>query len=69
MFGAIDRFEGSFAVVELDDGRIINIKKEKIPAGAKEGYVLNIGETIVIDYEETKRRRNKIEKVTEDLWE
>jgi hypothetical protein len=30
--GVIDRFEGKFAVVELEDGRIINICKKKFPA-------------------------------------
>nr|WP_307905922.1 DUF3006 domain-containing protein [Clostridium botulinum] len=60
MFGVIDRFEEEFAVVELDDRKIINILKEKLPKEAKEGYVIKItDESIIIDYEETEKRKKK----------
>ena len=36
----IDRFEGDFAVVELEDRSTIDIPKKLIPKGAKEGDVL-----------------------------
>ena len=69
MKGIIDRFEGSYAVVEIDEGRkMINIDKIRLPKGAKEGMVLQIDESITIDIEETKRRKEKIEKLTADLW-
>jgi len=68
MRGIIDRFEGDFAVVELEDGEMRNIKRELVPAEAKEGDVLNIIEVITIDYEETEKRRKKIEELTEDMW-
>ena len=68
MKGIIDRFEGSFAVVELDNNEMKNIKRELIPIEAKEGDVLNIGEVITIDHEETEKRRKGIEKLTEDMW-
>ena len=42
MRGIIDRFEGGFAVVETDGG-FVNIPREKLPAGAGEGSVLEIG--------------------------
>jgi len=60
----IDRFEGQFAVVELENRRIINIPKEIIPADAIEGTVL----TIEIDHQETKRRNDGIERLMNDLW-
>ena len=36
----IDRFEGGFALVELEDKRIINMPQELIPKNAQEGDVL-----------------------------
>ncbi|WML36412.1 DUF3006 domain-containing protein [Clostridium sp. OS1-26] len=68
MFGVLDRFEGSFAIVELYDSKVINIEVNKIPKEAREGDVLSIGEQITIDYEETKKRKNAIEKLSEDMW-
>jgi len=69
MRGVIDRFEGDFAVVELENGEMRNIKKELVPAEAKEGDVLKIVEEITIDYEETEKRRKKIEELTKDMWD
>lgn len=69
MFGIIDRLEGNFAIVELYDSNIINIDINKIPKEAREGDVLNIGEHIIIDHEETKKRKNLIEKLSKDIWE
>ena len=65
----IDRFEGAFAVCEKEDITMIDIKRDHLPKAAKEGDVLDIcGETIVIDIEETKKRREKIEELTKNLW-
>lgn len=67
--GIIDRFEGKYAVVELQDRRMINIDKAQLPEGSKEGIVINISESITIDIEETKKRKKEIEELTKDLWE
>ncbi|MPQ32418.1 DUF3006 domain-containing protein [Clostridium estertheticum] len=65
----IDRFEGSYAVCEKEDRTMMDISKEKVPSGAKEGDVLNIiNDEITIDIKETEKRRKEIEKLTEDLW-
>ena len=69
MRGIIDRFEGEYAVVELQDGKLINIDKVKLPKGIEEGMVIHILESITIDIDETKKRKAEIEKLTEDLWE
>lgn len=69
MVGIIDRFEGNFAVVEIQNKEMINIEKIRLPKGAKEGDVLNIGEEITIDYKETEKRKKEIEKMVEDLFE
>jgi len=38
----IDRFEGEFAVVELESGKTVNCPKAILPDNAKEGSILNI---------------------------
>ncbi|GLC30359.1 DUF3006 domain-containing protein [Clostridium omnivorum] len=68
MFGVIDRFEGKMAVIEMYSGEVINIERTQLPAEAKEGDVLKIGETITVDEEETKKRRKKVDELTKDIW-
>jgi len=66
----IDRFEEGFAVCEREDRVMINIRKELLPEGAEEGQVILLKEDgIIIDYEETKRRKKEIEESTKNLWE
>ncbi len=69
MTGVIDRFEEQFAVIEKEDGSMMNLPRERLPRGAKEGDVVLLGETITIDYEETKRRKKEIEELTKELWQ
>ena len=69
MKGIIDRFEGNYAVVELRDGKMMNINKIKLPTGVEEGMVINIAEVITIDKAETVKRKKEIEKLTEGLWD
>ncbi|KPU26881.1 pyruvate kinase [Caloranaerobacter sp. TR13] len=70
MKGTIDRFEGKYAIVELENLKIINILKDKLPQNAKEGDVVVIKDNeYYIDIEETQRRKEQIEKVFEDLFE
>lgn len=55
----IDRLEGDYAVVE-DGGNVINIRREFIEDGAKEGDVLAVVDTFyVIDRAETEKRRKE----------
>lgn len=53
----IDRFEGDFAVVELDNKQIIDVPKILLPENAKEGDILNIS----IDEKATEIRRKRIQ--------
>ena len=65
----IDRFEGHFAVCEKEDKTMIDIERSKIPAEAKEGDALLVEDNkIIIDEEETKKREERIEDLTKDLW-
>ena len=45
----IDRFEGEYAVVEIDKDKFVNLPKILVP-GAKEGDVVKI----VVDHDITK---------------
>lgn len=69
MIGVIDRFEGCFAVVELDNKEMVNIEKRRLPEDAKEGDVIDIEEEITINYKETEKRKKEIEEMVEGLFE
>lgn len=69
MLGIIDRFENNFAVVELENEKMINIDVSKLPQDAKEGDVLNIDEEITINFEQTQKLKKQIDKFIEDIWE
>lgn len=60
----IDRFEGDYAIVELENKKMISVPKEVLPDGANEGSVISV----VIDEDETNRRKNNIKKLMDDLW-
>lgn len=61
----IDRFEGDFAVVELENREMADLSKVLVPTDAKEGDILEIR----VDHDETAKRKKRIEKLTEGLWE
>lgn len=61
----IDRFEGDFAIVELENGETVDISKKIIPDNVIEGDVIDI----TVNKEETKKIKEIIEKLCEDLWE
>jgi hypothetical protein len=64
----IDRFEGDFAVCEKPGRTMMNIPRNKLPAGAKEGDVLIIeGTSIRIDAAETAKRQKAAEDSLKDL--
>ena len=60
----IDRFEGNYAVVEIDVGKFVNIPKILLP-NAKEGDVIKIEK----DKKETKNRKKIIQKLMNDVFE
>lgn len=61
----IDRFEGEYAVVELPDKTFVTIPKKALPEEAKEGDII----TITVNNSETEKRKKKIRKLADDLWE
>jgi hypothetical protein len=65
----IDRFEGEFVVCEKPDRTMINVRKDKIPANAKEGNILIIeGENIKIDAGTTAKRKKTVDDLMNNLW-
>lgn len=61
----IDRIEGEYAVVELENKTMLDMSILLIPEGAKEGDIISIE----IDKKETETRTKRIEKLMHDLWE
>lgn len=59
----IDRFEGEYAIVEIELGNFVNIPKILLP-NAKEGDVVKIE----IDNNETELQRKKIENLMENVF-
>lgn len=69
MKGIVDRIEGDFLVVELENEQMIDIPREKLRQ-AKEGDAIIInGDTISIDKQETKKREERIKNLFDDLLE
>ena len=60
----IDRFEGDYAVVEIEVGKCVNIPKILVP-NAKEGDVINIE----IDNNETEERKKNIKNLMNNIFE
>ncbi|CDZ23914.1 hypothetical protein CCDG5_0785 [[Clostridium] cellulosi] len=60
----IDRFEGNFAVVELENGKFADIPRIAIPAEAREGDIIEV----TVNKSETEKRRNEIREMEENLF-
>jgi hypothetical protein len=60
----IDRFEGSFAVIELENSEMVNVPRVIIPADAKEGSVL----VIEVDAKETEVRLSRAAELMKKVW-
>ncbi len=66
----IDRFEGIYAICEDRDQKLFAIAIAELPAGVKEGHVIEICDdgTLFIDEKETDIRREKNKKLQDSLW-
>lgn len=60
----IDRFEGDFAVIEADNGKIYEIPKAILPRNAKEGSLIEI----IVKEKETEYRKNKMKEKMNSLF-
>lgn len=69
MKAVIDRFEDNLAVCESDDGKMLNIERDRLPEGVREGCVLDIsGDRITLDRDETIKRKKEMDDLCEGLW-
>ncbi len=70
MKGIIDRFEGEYAVVEMDDRIMKNIKIEILPQGIKEGTAIKfVNGEWQIDQERTENLKSEIDDLAKNLFE
>ncbi len=71
MMLSIDRFDGVYAICEGDDEKLYAIEKSELPKGAKPGDVLKLssGGSLTLDEDETKRRKERIKKLQNKLFE
>ena len=67
----IDRFEGDFAVLEDENLKMIDIKKDFLPNDAKEGDIIikQKDGSYIIDSTFTKQRKEHISKLLNGLFE
>lgn len=70
MKAVIDRFEGHYVICETESGKTIEIDISMVPPESKEGDILVFcKDGIHIDKEKTFERRQRIEKLMNDLWD
>lgn len=59
----IDRFEGEYAIVEIDKDKFESLPKVLVP-NAKEGDVVKI----LVDHDTTKKRKEHISNLMDNLF-
>lgn len=81
LHGVIDRYEGEFAVIELDTGKILNVPKflldTEIHSGdavicmptPNTGYQVKTNPIWKLDTEETQKRREQIQNLARNIIE
>jgi len=66
---SIDRFEGKIAVGEDENGETVEIDRSKLPKGVQATHVIDVTDGVItIDEEETEKRKKRIKKLVDDLF-
>ena len=60
----VDRIEGDYAVVELENGKAVDIPLISLPEDIKEGAVINVS----ADKAETDKRKENIDSLAKKLF-
>ncbi|MCH5314427.1 MAG: DUF3006 domain-containing protein [Eubacterium sp.] len=60
----IDRFEGDYALCEIENGTVLNVPRNALPENAREGDVISV----FIDIGETENRKSNVNKLMNDLF-
>ena len=66
----VDRIEGDKAVLECENGDMVNLELKALPKNIKEGDVINFQEnSYFLNSDETKARKEKIKNLMNSLFE
>lgn len=69
MKGIVDRFEGDYAVIEID-GKTHDVSKSIVDVSVKVGDVVTLVEGVwKSSHTETEQREKQIKKLMDDVWE
>ena len=60
----VDRIEGDYAIVELENGKAVDIPLISLPEDIKEGAVINVS----VDKAETEKRKEIIDSLAKRLF-
>lgn len=64
----VDRFEGEYAILEDEYGRLYDVLREELPTDLREGDILQENEgKYMINEEETAKQREKIKQIYERI--
>ena len=69
MKGIVDRIEGDFLVVELENLEMVDISNDQAPEAKKGDVIIIEQDSITVDKEETRKREEKIRRLFNDLLE
>ena len=65
----IDRIEGKYAILEKENGEMLEIFIENIEGNFKEGDILvKEGQSFKVNEEFTKLRKEKINNIMKNMW-
>lgn len=69
--GIIDRFEGNFSLIELQNGQMTMILRQLLPKEARVGdsLIINDDYRILLDTNRTRQRRQEIDALANELFE
>ena len=66
----LDRVEGNYAILESENGSMIEINIDNIDGNFREGDILiKEGDKFTVSELLTKERRDKIKDMMNDMWE
>lgn len=63
--GVVDRYEGDYAVLVLDDGQRLLWPSEQLPAGLREGVAIAIA--LTVDLTDTEQRSARLQGLLTDI--
>lgn len=65
----IERIEEDIVIIELDDGKHVEVSKNDFPEDIKEGdFVLKYNDQYIIDDDKTSEFRRRIAELQNSLW-